>query len=359
MNKNRGLIIAAVLLLIFGTGTFVFANPSEEDYSIPTGSGSGQTTKQVQDKTETNTGTKNVQDNTDEPTMGEDETGTTTDGQVVDTINKTNTNNNQMSNTNTSNKNTNQTPNSGSNSGNNQNNGGNNSQTGNNDSNQNTGNDSGNNNSGDNNNNNNNDNQGSNSGNEGNTPGNSGDNNDNNNNEGGTTPTNPPKVSTPIITEIPSNKTFEFVDGTSFGTNKVEINIPNYHHMVVSAWPNTSNKITTFEKEYYVNDNTTYTFVVYDVNNNVLKNVDMVYDNTIPKITYTQTDNKVSLNFTDNNLLSIRRIHADGSGSTLAIFGALDPGRKNYNQSFTEKGYYKIIATDRAGNQSTIEFTIE
>ena len=52
MDKNRGLIIATILLFIFGTGTFVFANPSEEDYQnyATDKTGNGQNTTKKEEK---------------------------------------------------------------------------------------------------------------------------------------------------------------------------------------------------------------------------------------------------------------------------------------------------------------------
>ncbi len=336
MNKNRGLVIAVVLLLIYGTGMFVFAGSSDEDFSEP-----GQNIQYKEDSKQ-NKG-ENTTNQTNEnlgnlPTDSDEEENilpeeTVNDGTVTGIVNNTQTNTQKNpSQGNTNNQTTNKEPNTGGNSNENNTNNGNN------------------------NNNNNTENGGNNN------PGNG----NNNPNENETE--NKPGTGEDEKNPIPS---FNFVDGDSFSNNKIIINEPNYSYMVVSYWPNKVETITS--NEYTVNLNTLYTFKLYDANGNIIKEAEMVYDSIKPKIvgkgitlngvekTTISTEEvykSVTLTFTDNDLNFIKRINAIGQEEIIKEFGKYDVNRRNYTKTFTTSGTYHIVAIDRAGNETSIDFSI-
>ncbi len=229
MDKNRGLIIATILLFIFGTGTFVFANPSEEDYQnyATDKTGNGQNKPQSESDKNKIPAENNGEIDPIEGTEG-------IENSEIPTIN-TEPETNRPDSTNTSNTNT---PNQGNS---NTNNGNNNNST--------------------------------------NNPGNSGEENNNQtpdkepgNGEGNGDSGNVPPIDSGNENnpgdneekpEEPKYEPFTFTPNGTFDTEVIYINDPNYDHMDI--YNSASYKTTTiYENMYKINvKNIMYYFTVY------------------------------------------------------------------------------------------------
>ncbi len=159
---------------------------------------------------------------------------------------------------------------------------------------------------------------------------------------------------------------FEFIPDTSFSDKHMIIKEPEFDHMEVC--PKSSKKcILVNEKEYDVPRVGTYTFKLYDKDNNLLKEVKMTYDNVAPKITaVSETGSKVTdkntlydsvtVTISDNKLALIKRVYEDGREVILKEYEPND--YSDFKATFVTGGAYKIVAADKAGNESEIEFSV-
>ncbi len=234
MDKNRGLIIATILLFIFGTGTFVFANPSEEDYqnyaTDKTGNGQNTTKKEEKEnqvsteQNETNQPVQGTEENENSEKIPNINTNPENNG-VVNTTNRPNNNQNAGTGNGANNNNTNNS--------NNENNSGNNNEENNNS--QNPSQPGGN--------------EGGNQGSDNKPPVDTG--NENNPDDNEEKP------------EEPKYEPFVFTPNGTFSSEVIFINDPNYDHMDV--YNSASYKTTTiYENTYKINvKNIMYYFIVY------------------------------------------------------------------------------------------------
>lgn len=255
MNKKRWFVIAIALFLVIGTGSFVFANPS--DISLngkeKAGSNSSSQTRETNPSgTEENNNTmqnENNMNSTGSETNGENVIGNGDINQNI-TSNPMNENGIVKGNTTTNTSQNNNNSNAGGNNPSNTGNGGNNSQN----SSSNSGNNGGDNNNDSNNGNNN-------SGNSGNSGSSS---------NPGNQPTEPekpdipdvvdPKPSTPE--EKPTNN-FVFANQKHFTENKIEIQDENYVSITIRNLSKTNDKpYTTTDRVIEINEYDTFKFTV-------------------------------------------------------------------------------------------------
>lgn len=161
---------------------------------------------------------------------------------------------------------------------------------------------------------------------------------------------------------------FEFTDEGSFSDSQIIIKEPEYDHMEICPAAAFGYCFTITEKEYNVPMIGTYTFKLYDKDNNLLKEVEMTYDNVAPTIKAHDENGK---NITDKNVLhdsvsieisgfddelSFVRVYKDGNEIDSKIYEKYD--YSDYKNTFIVGGSYKVVAVDRAGNESVVEFTI-
>ena len=328
MNKNRGLIIAAVLLLLYGTGMFVFAGSSEEDYSTK---GNGQNTKytdESKNEGKTNT-TQNTNNQKEENTNEELESVNNvenTNGNIENTVNTKPNNTGNIENNNENNS-----------SGNQNNNGESTNPP------------------------------------ENNNPDTSKPDSGNTEDNNGGNGTNDKEENEENKPQEPEEDGFQFINDTSFNTEKIIIKEPGYGRMEIFEWPDLdiNKKITIYENVFTVTSNTTYMFFVYDKEGKLINKAKMTYDGIAPVITGVATTSKgttdiiqkdvvynsVTLTFTDNDMSEITI--KNGEKEEKREFDKKDKNRKKYVETFTISGKYLVTVRDRAGNESTIEFSIK
>ena len=164
---------------------------------------------------------------------------------------------------------------------------------------------------------------------------------------------------------------FDFVNGASFNTSNIIIKNPNYAYMTVYNWQ-TKETDRTEQNTYTVSDNTMYTFTLYDKNNNIIEQAKMIYDNINPKIIgqgkigngtseiiSEGVYDSVNLTITDNDLHIIKRVFDDGHEEVIKEYNKYDNDKNKYDLSLKDNGTYNIVVVDRAGNESSIKFSIK
>ena len=166
----------------------------------------------------------------------------------------------------------------------------------------------------------------------------------------------------------------------NFGNGKivseftVEATDDNFDYMLIKYFDGRKDEIikdNTFEISG-LGDNTRYNITVYDKAGNTSEYRDIYLDNQKPIITGTglnpdgvELENdgfyqSVSLKISDGSLKKVVRVNDDGTETELATF---EDNFKNikmlYENTFEEEGTYNIKAIDRNNNEESITFTID
>ena len=166
----------------------------------------------------------------------------------------------------------------------------------------------------------------------------------------------------------------------NFGNGKivseftVEATDDNFDYMLIKYFDGRKDEIikdNTFEISG-LGDNTRYNITVYDKAGNTSEYRDIYLDNQKPIITGTglnpdevELENggfyqSVSLKVSDGSLKKVVRVNDDGTETELATF---EDNFKNikmlYENTFDEEGTYNIKAIDRNNNEESITFTID
>ncbi len=188
--------------------------------------------------------------------------------------------------------------------------------------------------------------------------------------------------STLINTDIKTNdyakvvvemeKGFEFIDEGSFSNGVIVIKNPDYSYLEIIDWgsSNPTKPIVCRSTTCKLTRNGLYTFTLYDKNKKPLGDpVTMVYDSISPVITATGLNGtKKEKVVSGVEYTSVTMTIEDDLASIKKVFNNRTEEIQNtckYDENrrcvltFTQGGDYKIIAADKAGNTTTIEFSIK
>lgn len=160
---------------------------------------------------------------------------------------------------------------------------------------------------------------------------------------------------------------FHFEDGASFNTTEIVINRPNYDHMEVFKSSGKTPIVVNTNTYTIKTKNIRYTFVLYDKDGNEIDRYTMTHDGKAPVVKVNGVNStsvsdemyeSVKLDVTDQDIQVVKRIFGDGSEQILVAYDPLDTARTSYSHEFVEGGNYHIVAVDRAGNETSVEFSI-